>query len=164
MATQQRPPDDGDPWADTAPSSPIVFLEVTHLRQPLGRIEIELFADVVPRTAENFRVLCTGERGDAELHYKGCPIHRIVRGFVVQSGDTTRGDGRGGRSIYGRSFRDENFVVKHTCAGLLSMANAGPHTNASQFFITLKPCPHLDRKVRRRREESRSVVAHACTS
>jgi len=116
----------------------------------LGRLEMELFANKVPRTAENFRALCTGEKGmgpgGAPLHYKGSCFHRVISGFMAQCGDFTHGDGTGGESIYGAHFPDENFTVKHDKKGLLSMANAGPHTNGSQFFLTFKALPHLDNR------------------
>ncbi|CAM9776927.1 unnamed protein product [Chrysoparadoxa australica] len=125
--------------------NPEVFLDFSVDGEDAGRVEIRLFKDVVPRTAENFRQLCTGEAGKG-LHYKGCPVHRIVPGFVIQGGDFDLGDGRGGRSIFGRRFNDENFKLNHERAGLLSMANGGPNTNASQFFITLDQTPWLNGK------------------
>jgi peptidylprolyl isomerase len=124
---------------------PKVFFDITIQGVPAGRITMELFKDVVPRTAENFRALCTGEKGVGRfgkpLHYKGCGFHRIIPNFMCQGGDFTRGNGTGGESIYG-----ENFKEKHTGAGLLSMANAGPGTNASQFFLTTGPCSWLNGK------------------
>ncbi|GAB4822098.1 hypothetical protein N2152v2_009144 [Parachlorella kessleri] len=122
--------------------NPRVFFDVEAGGEPLGRVVMTLFADVVPRTAENFRCLCTGERGVGKtgkrLHYKGSIFHR--------GGDFERGDGTGGESIYGPTFRDENFKLRHTEAGTMSMANAGPDTNGSQFFICTQPTPWLDGK------------------
>mmetsp|Transcript_273 Transcript_273/g.501 ORF Transcript_273/g.501 Transcript_273/m.501 type:complete len:460 (-) Transcript_273:172-1551(-) len=131
------------------PSNPLVYFDIQIGKHEAGRIIFELYADTTPRTVENFRSLCTGERGNSPLsgytlHYKGCPFHRIITGFMAQGGDITRGDGTGGESIYSNKFDDENFLRRHDTAGLLSMANAGPNTNGSQFFITFRDTPHLD--------------------
>lgn len=119
------------------------FFEITANGKPLGRIEFELYDDVVPKTCKNFRELCKAQPGEG---YKGHKFHRIIPQFMIQGGDFTRGDGRGGRSIYGAKFPDENFKRKHTVPGLLSMANSGPNTNGSQFFITTVATPWLDNK------------------
>uniref|UniRef100_F6HBJ1 peptidylprolyl isomerase n=2 Tax=Vitis vinifera TaxID=29760 RepID=F6HBJ1_VITVI len=135
----------------TKKKNPLVFLDVSIDGDPVEKIVIELFADVVPKTAENFRALCTGEKGvgtstGKPLHYKGSFFHRIIKGFMAQGGDFSKGNGTGGESIYGGKFADENFKRAHEGPGFLSMANSGPNTNGSQFFMTFKRQPHLDGK------------------
>uniref|UniRef100_I3J129 Peptidyl-prolyl cis-trans isomerase n=1 Tax=Oreochromis niloticus TaxID=8128 RepID=I3J129_ORENI len=122
------------------PNNPVVFFDITIGGQDVGRMKFELFADVVPKTAENFR------KDGVPIGYKGCTFHRVIKDFMIQGGDFVNGDGTGICSIYRGPFADENFRIKHSAAGLLSMANSGPGTNGCQFFITCTKCDWLDGK------------------
>ncbi|KAI0706746.1 cyclophilin-like domain-containing protein [Cerioporus squamosus] len=130
---------------------PRVFFDITIDNQPAGRIIFELFNDTAPKTCENFRALCTGEKGlspisERPLYYKNSIVHRVIKGFMIQGGDFTKRNGTGGESIYGGPFPDEDLSRPLDSEGLLCMANKGPNTNNSQFFITLRDCPHLNGK------------------
>lgn len=134
-----------------AKPNPRCFMDLSIGGEIEGRIVVELYKDVVPKTAENFRALCTGEKGigpntGVPLHFKGSCFHRIIRSFMIQGGDISARNGTGGESIYGSKFEDENFELKHERKGMLSMANTGPDTNGSQFFITTTRTSHLDGK------------------
>ncbi|KAJ2486811.1 Peptidyl-prolyl cis-trans isomerase-like 1 [Coemansia sp. RSA 2050] len=129
-------------------TNPIVFFDIKIGGKDAGRIKMELYANIVPKTAENFRQLCTGEFkvNGVPQGYKNCSFHRVIPGFMAQGGDFVKGNGTGRVSIYGDKFEDENFKEKHTGPGLLSMANSGPNSNGCQFFLTLAEAPWLDGK------------------
>merc|ERR1712096_104343 len=127
-----------------------VFMDINIGGKSTGRMVFELYSKEVPKTAENFKRLCIGDAGKSScgknMHYKGSIFHRVIPGFMCQAGDFTKGNGTGGESIYGEKFNDENFDIVHDDVGQLSMANAGPNTNGSQFFITTTECSWLDGK------------------
>jgi len=128
--------------------NPIVFFDIAVGGKEIGRLKMELFRDICPKTAENFRQFCTGEykKDGVPIGYKGCTFHRVIKDFMIQGGDFVNSDGTGLTSIYGGKFKDENFTKTHDSAGILSMANSGKHTNGCQFFITCTKCDFLDQK------------------
>jgi peptidyl-prolyl isomerase H (cyclophilin H) len=127
---------------------PVVFFDISLAGTRIGRLKMELFSDICPKTCENFRQFCTGEfkRNSLSVGYKGATFHRIIKQFMIQGGDFMNGDGTGLQSIYGDRFSDENFTSSHAGPGFLSMANSGPNTNGCQFFITCAKCDWLDGK------------------
>lgn len=140
-------PYSGNPDEETVTEK--VFFDITIDGKPAGRFVFGLFGETVPKTVQNFLSLAIGDRMNPvgkRLTYKGSKFHRVIKDFMIQGGDFTSGDGRGGESIYGARFADENFKIRHTRRGLLSMANAGPNTNGSQFFLTSVATPWLDRR------------------
>lgn len=147
LASKTATPHSGNPDEEVITNK--VFFDVSIDGKHAGRFIFGLFGKTVPRTVENFRALSTGEKINAvgkRIGYKGSRFHRVIKDFMIQGGDFTRGDGRGGESIYGAKFEDENFKIRHTRRGLLSMANAGPNTNGSQFFITSVATPWLNNR------------------
>ncbi|KAF6229896.1 hypothetical protein HO133_004233 [Letharia lupina] len=136
--------------SDGKATNPVVFFDIALGGEPLGRVKMELFANVTPKTAENFRQYCTGENKNPQGRpqgYKGSKFHRVIREFMIQGGDFLNGDGTGSTCIYGtKAFADENFQLKHDTPGLLSMANSGKDSNGCQFFITTVPTPFLNNK------------------